>query len=398
MAALRLEQGGHDVEVLEARDRVGGRVWSQELVPGDPRTVIERGAEFVLNGYDVMSATVAECGLSLAPMGMSYYVREPRGFETSARDVAECAAVLTKVATTLEPVTPLSTVAAEVAESVDAAALAALLSRLEVTNGAALDQLTAAAASDLTVGFEAQQSTRVDGGNQRLATEMARRLHRSVRFGEVVQRIEWSEGSVRVVTDGGAIAAERVVMATPLAVIRDLEFRPSLPDVLTDVWRRAGVSHAAKLHVPLLDRSDPAPSAVQSVSDRYWTWTAQDGTGGVQPVLHCFAGSPPALESLGVDEGARVWAECARDLRAELELDIDAALVTTWGNDPFARGVYEYTTTTSTSSDDDVMRRPAGPLHFAGEHTAGRWAGLMEGALRSGVRVAEEIGSTTAPD
>jgi monoamine oxidase len=32
------------VVVLEARDRVGGRVWSQELVPGDPRTVVERGA------------------------------------------------------------------------------------------------------------------------------------------------------------------------------------------------------------------------------------------------------------------------------------------------------------------------------------------------------------------
>jgi monoamine oxidase len=41
------------VVVLEARDRVGGRVWSQELVPGDPRTVVERGAEFVLDGYDL---------------------------------------------------------------------------------------------------------------------------------------------------------------------------------------------------------------------------------------------------------------------------------------------------------------------------------------------------------
>ena len=46
LAAYRVAQAGHEVVVLEARDRVGGRVWSQELVPGDPRTVVERGAEF----------------------------------------------------------------------------------------------------------------------------------------------------------------------------------------------------------------------------------------------------------------------------------------------------------------------------------------------------------------
>jgi monoamine oxidase len=44
LATYRLAQAGHEVVVLEARDRVGGRVWSQELVPGDPRTVVERGA------------------------------------------------------------------------------------------------------------------------------------------------------------------------------------------------------------------------------------------------------------------------------------------------------------------------------------------------------------------
>ena len=56
LAAYRVAQAGHEVVVLEARDRVGGRVWSQELVPGNPRTVVERGAEFVLDGYDLMRA------------------------------------------------------------------------------------------------------------------------------------------------------------------------------------------------------------------------------------------------------------------------------------------------------------------------------------------------------
>src|SRR5437764_239744 len=79
MAAWRLAQGGCEVVVLEARDRAGGRVWSQELIRGDPRTNIERGAEFVLHGYDLMREVLADLGLELAGTGMSYYQREPRG-------------------------------------------------------------------------------------------------------------------------------------------------------------------------------------------------------------------------------------------------------------------------------------------------------------------------------
>jgi monoamine oxidase len=267
-----------------------------------------------------------------------------------------------------------------------------------VTNGAPADQLTAAAASDLTVGFDAHPSTRVDGGNQRLAIEMARRLGgggKEVRLGEEVRRIAWSDRSVRVSTNRGTIDADRVVLTTPLTVTRELEFEPALPATLVDVWWRAGVSHAAKLHVPTLGGSNPAPSAVQSVPDRFWTWTASDGSGLVQPVLHCFSGSEPALAALDVESGAKVWAERTRELRPELDLDVDNALVTTWADDPHSRGVYEYTTTAWQPTDDAVLRQPVGAVHFAGEHTAGTWAGLMEGALRSGVRVAEEIGLST---
>ena len=95
LAAHRIAQAGHEVVVLEARDRVGGRVWSQELVPGDPRSVVERGGEFVLGGYDVMRTVMAGLGLELADMTMSYYEREPRGAGlTTHQDLARCAAVV----------------------------------------------------------------------------------------------------------------------------------------------------------------------------------------------------------------------------------------------------------------------------------------------------------------
>ena len=393
MAAQRLTQGGHDVTVLEARDRVGGRVWSQQLIEGDPRTVIERGAEFVLNGYDVMTEALASCGLSLAPMGMSYYVREPRGVDATAADVAECAAVVRPVAAAADPATPLSVLVEAVADRVSTVALSALLSRLEVTNGASVEQLTAAAAADVTVSFEASVSSRVAGGNQRLATELARSLSEPVRLGEIVRRVEWSESHAEVITDSGVIDADRVVLATPLAVTRDLDFGPTLPDATTEVWARAGISHAAKLHLPLRGASTVRPSAVQSVLDRYWTWTATDESGELQPVLHCFGGSVPALDQLQVELGAAEWAARAVALRPELDVVANGALVTTWHDDPFARGVYEYGTSDARVGDEELLKRSVGALHFAGEYTAGEWAGLMEGALRSGVRVAEEIHS-----
>jgi monoamine oxidase len=399
MAAHRLNDAGHEVVVLEARDRVGGRVWSQRLVPDDPHTVVERGAEFVLDGYDVMASAVTECGLTFAPMGMSYYVREPRGVAATAEAVADCANLLRSKAAAVDPWTPLASVVASASLDIDGAAfdpaaLEALISRLEVTNGAPLAELTAAAASDLTATVTSAPSSRVDGGNQRLAIELAARLPAGVYLNEVVRRVEWTEHSVRLSTDSNAVDADRVVMATPLAVTRDIAFEPALPVSLTEIWAGAGVSHAAKLHVPLrteLDVGNVAPSAVQSVADRFWSWTASDGSGQVQPVLHCFGGSIPALDALRVSDGPERWAQVVRTLRPELNLDIDRAMVTTWADDPFARGVYEYTTTSWRPEHEDVLQRPVGAIHFAGEHTAGEWAGLMEGALRSGVRVSEEI-------
>ncbi len=399
MAAYRVVQAGHEVVVLEARDRVGGRVWSQELVPGDPRTVVERGAEFVLDGYHVMRAVVAGLGLGLADTAMSYYQREYRAGpvatgqatdQPTGQDVARCAAAVAAAAATAPPGTSLADVVAGWEQS---PALAAYLSRVEVTNGVGAGVLAAAAVGDVTEGFERRPSWRVAGGNQQVARGLASGLGASVRLNSPVRSIEHVGAGVRVLTDDGEATGDAAIVAVPMAVLRGLSFSPPVPDAARRAWQRAGLAHNAKLHVPLTAAA--VPSAVQSVPGKFWTWTAAGATGQVQPVVHAFGGTEEGLAALAVSGGPAAWASRVAALRRELAMDTGRALLTTWNDDPWAGESYSALTVAAADGDDEMLAAPAGRVHFAGEHTAGDWAGLMEGALRSGERAAREVLAAT---
>jgi monoamine oxidase len=394
LAAYRVAEAGHEVVVLEARDRVGGRVWSQELVPGDPRTVVERGAEFVLDGYDLMRTLAGEFGLQFAEMAMSYYEREPRGgAPTTHQEMARCAEVVAGAAASARPGTSLAEVVAGWPGS--PAALAAYVSRIEVTHGVAAEELAAAAVTDVTGGFSRRPCWRVAGGNQQVARHLARCLGTSVRLRSAVRSVEHDQDRVRVLTDDGGVTGDAVILAVPMAVLGSLPFSPEVPRTYRSAWQRAGLAHNAKLHMPLTRPA--AASAVQSVPDRFWTWTAADGSGQVQPVLHAFAGTEEALAALGVAEGPAAWASRAAALRSELSADPSRAMLTTWNDDPWAGESYSALTVAVADGDDDLIAAPLGRVHFAGEHTAGAWAGLMEGALRSGARAASEVLAHAGP-
>ncbi|MGA8333567.1 MAG: FAD-dependent oxidoreductase, partial [Solirubrobacteraceae bacterium] len=90
-AADALARAGVEVDVLEARDRVGGRVWSVPFADG----VVERGAEFILPHDRTVIAVAERLGLALVRKGTRYGNREPRGGEPVTRD--QIAAALERI-------------------------------------------------------------------------------------------------------------------------------------------------------------------------------------------------------------------------------------------------------------------------------------------------------------
>jgi len=384
-AATDLAAAGVDVRVFEARDRVGGRVWSVPFDPFDPASpVIERGAEFVLDGYETLAAYASSYGLRLADTGMSYYVRTPVG--VPGVDAAAVEAASRRLMAALEAAGPAAGSVTDFVRSVGLPpnVAEAVLARVEVSCAQQAELLDPSVLRHVA-SMEPRPSFRIAGGNQQIALRLAAELGDRVRLRTPAHAIDWSDGRARIAVDDGVVLADRVIVTVPLPVLRGLRMEPAFPAWKHRVWASAVVGVAAKLHVGL--ESPVATSAVLSVPDRFWSWTARDGSGAVQPVVPCFAGSPDALDRLQLGGGPWHWLRRLAETRPDLSLDTARVLLTTWADDPWTRCGY----LAEGVAHNEEMVRPIGPIHFGGEHTAGEWAGLMEGALRSGRRAAAEV-------
>jgi monoamine oxidase len=390
-AAAALADGGLEPLVLEARDRVGGRVHSRRL---DNGAVVELGAEFVEHHHQTLVTTAARLGLAMAPTGMAYGDRDPRGGLGTDRaavlaEVRRLQGLLAGSAGAAGLLGPGRSVAEVLAGlPLDPAAREAIAARLQVSAAQPVQALSAAVLGHAGSSFSTDESLRVAGGNQGIALALAERLGGAVHLGAPVRAVSWSGQGVRVAAGGAEVEAEACLLAVPASVIGRIRFDPPLPAWKTRALERVVYGHAAKLFVPL--RETPPPSAVLSVPDHYWTWTARGADGTVQPVVSAFAGSAPALAALEVTTGPATWRSRLAALRPDLDLD-DGAVLSTWDDDPWIEAAYSTRTPTFDPADPDLLARPVGPLHFAGEHTAGPWSGLMEGALRSGHRAAAEL-------
>ena len=391
-AAVALVDEHCEVTVLEARTRVGGRVWSERVTtPTGGSAVIERGAEFVLHGYDRMRRHCDRFGLHLVETGMSYYVRQIWGHPALTADLLARAGH--RAAAAFDPEHPRSAAIVVEGLGVDPVVAEALLSRVEISSAAPAHSVRGSVLYDVA-SFESLLSWRVGEGNQSLAHAMHHHLGDRVLLGTEVSAVTASSRGVVVTTSSAAQEFDAVIVALPLEVVRRGIVTIELPD-----WKRQALSRlvqgvAAKLHLPLA--AAPATSAVLSAEDRFWTWTATGGDGDVPALLNAFCGSPEGIRRLDLgtgspEDGSR-WVERIHRMRRDMSFDDTVRpIVTEWQSSPYSLGAYS--SPTPQFGDDDLQRviAPVGQIHFAGEYAGGEFVGIMEGALRSGELAAAQV-------
>lgn len=383
-AADRLKENGRLVEVIEARDRVGGRTWSRRIENG---AVVEMGAEFILPGNDRIRALAREKGIGLWDKGVRYGRREPRGGTPVDQESLDRGAITIENALRELPAGD-RTSAADLLGSLelDDGVREALLARIQMSSATAAAEVSALSLDRLG-HVDSEPSPSLAGGNQMLSLALAEGLADRVRLGDAAVSVEWADRQVVVTTASGRqVAGRHCVVAVPASVISRIDFSPGLPEGKASALASVRYGHAAKLFVPL---AEAAPvSAIMNVPECYWCWTETGEGDRPMPLLSCFAGSPEALRGLEVDKGPERWLESAVALRPDLDLLAGEAILSTWDDDPWVGAAYSISPSWELT---EALRAPAGPFVFAGEHTAGEFHGLMEGAVRSGVAAAGQI-------
>jgi monoamine oxidase len=431
--ARRLTATGYDVVVLEARDRVGGRTYT---VAQDDGTWFDLGGQWVGPTQDHVLGLLAELGLRTFPTwtagdylagmgtGLSRYSgRVPRLGVRVLADALQAQLRLDRLARRVPPDRPWDT---RRAREWDAQTFESWIQRTTHTEGGGeyfrvlSDAVFAAEPSSFSLlhalayirsgqGVDSlintrggAQQDRVVHGTQQMSELVADALGARVVLGAPVRRVDHGTdagigGGVQVFAEGVTVSARRAVIAVPPTLAGRIDYRPSLPADRDQLTQRM-----------------PAGAVIKcmAVYDRpFWR---DDGLNGQvassrPPVKITFDNSPPSgepgvllafVEGRAAVELGRVSADALRTAvldalaayfgeRARRTIDFVAQ---DWQQEEWTRGCYgAHLPPGALTQFGEALRRPVGPIHWAGAETAVIWSGYMDGAIESGERAAREV-------
>lgn len=397
-AAGRLQDAGAEVTIYEARDRIGGRVWT-DWSWGLP---LDMGASWI-HGLDgnPMTALAAAAGAALHPTdyesAAAFGAGRERPYPAEPWDILEAAQ-----GWAWEQPEDMSLMAAVQALpewralSGDAQAdLRSAVHRMVEHEYAADWGALSARSFDEAEVFDGGDAL-FPGGYDQLARHAARGL--TIRLQARVTRIEAMAQGVRLsFADGASVAADAVVCTLPLGVLQsgDVVFAPALEDARAEAMASLGMGLLNKCWLRF-DASPPVPAAdwilnLGPPADLWPEWVnPQDGA-----TLLAFNAGLRADEIEALDDAATIATatEALRGMFGSAFPRPVAGKVTRWRSDPLALGSYSFH---AVGSGADTRAALAGAdwdgrITFAGEATSSDHPSTVHGAWLSGLRAADDL-------
>jgi monoamine oxidase len=433
-AARELVSRGRSVIVLEARDRVGGRVLNHAIGGGD---ITEVGGEYIGPTQDRIAALAKAVGvdtfdtyndgsnLLLLNGKVSRY--PATGLPTDpavAADIIRFIGIIDGLAKTVPVDAPWT---APRADEFDSQTLSTFLDAqvrnpgTRVLTGTATKSLWGAEPRDISLLYAlwyvacagnastpgsfarlittqgGAQESRFVGGSQRVATEAAKALGDRVILSTPVRRIAQTDRGVTVISDKVTVTASRAIVAIPPAVSAFIEWSPLLPSRRAQLLQRAPQGSLVKAEA-VYDRPfwRDAKLSGQVIGDTGLARSTFDNSppSGTPGVLFGFVGGTEARDWNDMTASARrdtFLKQTAQYFGPQTRKPKDY-VEKNWSDEEWTRGCpVAYMPPGVLSDFGTAMRQPVDRIHWAGTETATYWNGYMDGAVSSGERVAAEV-------
>lgn len=428
-AAHRLASEGSSVIVLEARDRVGGRIWTEALPDGTP---VDRGGAWLAPKHDAIFGLAREVGVGTYKTYVQgahllvdgERVRRYRGLipKISPLAVATIAAAQLRIDRMAKQVPLDAPWTAKRAAEWDARTVASFLDRLRISSAIGRDLFETAVrglfADDLTevsllhLLFLAHahhgigklfsitggaQENMVDGGAGSIAQRVAGGLGESVRLRTPVHAISHSDDRVIVEAPEVVVHAAHAVVSVPPALALEIRFDPALPDDRMTLYRHAVAGKETKT---LVVYDEPFWRAAGFSGQSAGPGSAAEVTLDASPA----SGSPGVIASFTFGPVAERYDALEPEARRAAVLDALVArfgsraarpadfVETAWWTEQWTRGCsMAHLAPGMLTRYGMLLREPFGRVHWAGTETATISHGAIDGAVRSGERAAAEI-------
>ena len=429
-AAYELSTAGHDVIVLEARGRTGGRVLTLRQ-PFADGLYAEAGGTRISKSHRCATKYIEAFGLPTDPIPLSAdhisYIKGKRIGESDKLDdhlsinLFESEKRLSVLALWKQYILPaLERIRQTTDLNWNSGSIAAFdqltfrefLTKQGASHGA-IHLLTLGFSTlnedvsalmvlrDIAMESDAWQWYTIQGGNDLLPRALASTLPNKIHYGMQVTRIEQSSTSVAITALDGlneiAIMADFVICSVPLSVLRNIEVIPELSSSKQKAIRELEYASVARIYLQSRNRIwvEEGFSRLELASadlpiSRIWDATyAQQGSRGIL-LGYTFGKEAQRITAMPETERLSFALEHMGKVFPHLHENYERGVTKCWDDDKWAKGAFVCFKPGQMSSLPEQLASVEGRIHFAGEHTS-KWSGWMEGALESGMRVAREI-------